>query len=109
VRSLIGDGARSATLGACDDLLVGFAVAGGVGADGDLPSGTPLAVRAIQFLLEFLVVGFFEAISAWVAFEPGERHVSCTLDAFGVERSCRTIGWGGLSLARGPWPSASSG
>jgi hypothetical protein len=66
-------------------VIVGHAVAGGVGPDGDLPPGTPLPVRATQYLLGFLIVGLLLAISSWVAFGPGERHFSTTAETpFGV-------------------------
>jgi hypothetical protein len=67
-------------------VIVGFAVAGGAGPDGDLPAGTSLAVRAIQYLLGFCIVGLLESIAAWIAFGPGERHFSSTFAwAFGVK------------------------
>jgi hypothetical protein len=67
-------------------VIVGYAVAGGVGPDGDLPAGTSLAVRAIQYLLGFCIVGLLESIAAWVAFGPGERHFSSTFTwPFGVK------------------------
>jgi hypothetical protein len=65
-------------------LIVGYAVAGGVGPDGDLPAETPLAVRATQYLLGFCIVSLMESIAVWVAFGPGERHFSSTFAwAFG--------------------------
>jgi hypothetical protein len=67
-------------------VIVGYAVAGGVGPDGDLPAGTPFAVRVTQNLLGFCIVGLMESITAWIAFGPGERHFSSTLTwAFGVK------------------------
>jgi hypothetical protein len=59
-------------------LIVGFAVASGAGPDGDLPAGTPLGVRATQYFLGFCIVGLLLAITAWIAFGPGERHFSST-------------------------------
>jgi len=60
-------------------LIVGFAVAGGTGPDGDLPTGTPFGVRLIQYLLGLGTVGSLTAIFTWVAFGPGERHFSSTV------------------------------
>ena len=66
-------------------VIVGYAVAGGVGPDGDLPAGTPFAVRLTQNLLGFCIVGLLEAIVVWIAFGPGERHFSSTFSwPFGV-------------------------
>ena len=66
-------------------VIVGYAVAGGVGPDGDLPAGTPLSVRMIQSLLGFCIVGLLESIAVWIAFGPGERHFSSTFTwPFGV-------------------------
>ena len=60
-------------------VIVGFAVAGGSGPDGDLPSGTPFSVRVVQYLLGLGIVGSLAAIFTWVAFGPGERHFSSTV------------------------------
>jgi hypothetical protein len=69
-------------------VIVGHAVAAGVGPDGDLPPGTPIAVRATQYFLGFCIVGLLLAVSAWVAFGPGERHFSTTVSSFaGTTRS----------------------
>jgi drug/metabolite transporter (DMT)-like permease len=66
-------------------VIVGFAVAGGAGPDGDLPVETPFVVRLAQYLLGFGIVGLLTAIFAWIAFGPGERHFSSTLwSAFGA-------------------------
>jgi hypothetical protein len=68
-------------------VIVGHAVAGGVGPDGDLPPGTPILVRATQYLLGFCIVGLLLAVSAWVAFGPGERNFSTTVSSFAGTRS----------------------
>jgi hypothetical protein len=60
-------------------LIVGFAVAGGSGPDGDLPAGTPFGVRLLQYLLGLGIVGSLTAIFTWIAFGPGERHFSSTV------------------------------
>jgi hypothetical protein len=79
-------------------VIVGYAVAGGVGPDGDLSPDTPLGVRALQYFLGFCIVGLLFAITAWVAFGPGERHFSSSLASpFGAtssassERTGRTV------------------
>ena len=61
-------------------VIVGYGVGDGLGPDGDLPPGTPLPVRATQYLLGFFIVGLLLAISSWVAFGPGERHFSTTAE-----------------------------
>ncbi len=68
-------------------VIVGHALAAGIGPDGDLPPGTPIAVRATQYLLGFCIVGLLLAVSAWVAFGPGERHFSTTVSSFAGTRS----------------------
>jgi len=60
-------------------IINGYAVAGGAGADGDLPRGTPFAVRLIQYLLGLGVAGLLTTIIGWVAFGPGERRFSISL------------------------------
>ena len=59
-------------------VIVGFAVAGGSGPDGDLPAGTPFSVRLIQYVLGLGAVGSMTAVFTWIAFGPGERHFSTT-------------------------------
>lgn len=54
-------------------IIVGYAVAGGVASDGDLPPGTPFAVRLVQLLLGLGIVGSLASIASWVAFGPGPR------------------------------------
>ena len=59
-------------------IIVGFAIAGGAAPDGDLPPGTPFAVRLTQYLLGLGIVGLLTAIGAWVAFGPGHRQFTIT-------------------------------
>jgi hypothetical protein len=54
-------------------LIVGYAVAGGVGPDGDLPAGTPPIVRAVQYVLGLGILIALGMIGSWVAFGPGPR------------------------------------
>jgi hypothetical protein len=60
-------------------LIVDYAIAGGVGPDGDLRPGTPFAIRLANFLLGMAIVGCMTAIFGWVAFGPGPRQFSSTL------------------------------
>jgi hypothetical protein len=60
-------------------VIVGFAVAGGTGPDGDLPSGTPFTVRLTQYFLGLGTVGSMTAVFTWIAFGPGERNFSTTV------------------------------
>jgi hypothetical protein len=60
-------------------VIVGFAVAGGTGPDGDLRAGTPFSVRLTQYCLGLGTVGFMTAVFTWIAFGPGERHFSTSV------------------------------
>jgi hypothetical protein len=59
-------------------LIIGFAVAGGAGPDGDLPPGTPWGIRLTQYLLGLGSVGAMAAIASWVAFGSGRRAFTAT-------------------------------
>src|SRR5438046_91633 len=52
-------------------VIVGFAVAGGSGPDGDLPPGTPFSVRLTQYFLGLGTLGSMTAVVTWIAFGPG--------------------------------------
>jgi hypothetical protein len=58
--------------------IVGFAVAGGPGPDGDLRAGTPFAVRLVQYFLGLGIVGMMTAICSWIAFGRGHRQFSAS-------------------------------
>jgi hypothetical protein len=60
-------------------VIVGFAVAGGTGPDGDLQQGTPFTIRVIQYLLGLGMVGMMTAVCSWIAFGPGHRHFATTI------------------------------
>jgi hypothetical protein len=60
-------------------LIVGYAVAGAVGPDGDLPDGTPFGIRLAQYLLGLGVTSSMAAIFSWIAFGPGPRRFSMTV------------------------------
>jgi len=60
-------------------LILDFAIVGGTGPDGDLPAGTPLAIRLVQYLLGLGVVAMLTAICTWIAIGRGHRHFSTTI------------------------------
>jgi hypothetical protein len=55
-------------------VIVGYGVAGGMGPDGDLPPGTPLAVRIVQSALGLGAAAMLASIASWIAFGSGARH-----------------------------------
>ena len=68
-------------------IINGYAVAGGVQADGNLSDSAPLIVRVTQFLLGVAIIGLMFAVFAWVAFGPGERHFSSSVSISGFSTS----------------------
>ncbi len=60
-------------------VIVGFAVAGGTGPDGDLPPGTPFAIRLVQYLLGVGIVGMLTAICTWISIGRGHRQFSTSI------------------------------
>jgi hypothetical protein len=73
-------------------IIVGYAVAGGAGPDGDLPAGTPRWVRLTQFLLGLGIISSLAAIATWIAFGPGPRAFSVTLPFVGRGPGDETVG-----------------
>lgn len=77
-------------------LIVGYGIARGVGPDGDLAPGTPLAVRVVQWLLALGITASLGAIVTWVAFGPGTRHFSGSIGigpiAIGGRQAGETFG-----------------
>jgi hypothetical protein len=73
-------------------VMIGYAVAGGVGPDGDLPPGTPLSIRIVQYTLGLGIVGCMAAITSWVAFGPGERTFTATGPFLGRSATSETTG-----------------
>jgi hypothetical protein len=55
-------------------IIVGYGIAGGVGADGDLPPDTPRGVRLVQTVLGLAITALLASIASWVAFGTGSRH-----------------------------------
>jgi hypothetical protein len=60
-------------------VILDFAIAGGVGPDGDFRPGTSTSVRVGNFMLGMTIVGLITAVFGWVAFGSGTRHFSSTV------------------------------
>ena len=73
-------------------MIVGYAVAGGAGPDGDLPAGTPRWVRITQTLLGVGIIGALGAVGSWIAFGPGPRAFTVTLPGVGRGPGDETVG-----------------
>jgi hypothetical protein len=71
---------------------VGYALAGGVGPDGDLPAGTPRWIRVTQYLLGLGIISSLAAIATWIAFGPGPRAFTVTLPFVGRGPGDETVG-----------------
>ena len=73
-------------------MIVGYAVAGGAGPDGDLLPGTPRAVRLTQYLLGLGIIGCLATIFTWIAFGPGPRAFTVTLPFVGRGPGSESVG-----------------
>lgn len=60
-------------------LILDYAIAGGVGPDGDLRQGAPFAIRVANLVIGMAIVGLMTAIFGWVAFGSGPRRFSTTM------------------------------
>ena len=60
-------------------IALDYGIAGGVGPDGDLPQGTPMAVRIGNLIFGGGIVGLMTSVFGWVAFGSGPRHFSSTV------------------------------
>jgi hypothetical protein len=88
-------------------IILDYAIAGGVGPDGELVPGTPLSVRIANLLFGLAIVGCLTALFGWVAFGPGPRHFSSSLSlpfisagwASGDTTGCIAFGAGTVLLA----------
>lgn len=60
-------------------IVLDYAVAGGVGPDGDVKPGTPFAIRVANLLLGMTILGLLIAVFGWVSFGSGPRRFSSTL------------------------------
>jgi hypothetical protein len=59
-------------------IIVGYGLAG-ASADGQLPPGTPVAVRVIQLALGLGLLATMTVVAGWIAFAPGEQRFGGTL------------------------------
>lgn len=73
-------------------VIVGYAVAGGAGPDGDLLPGTPWSVRLMQSLLGLGIMGCLATIFTWIAFGPGPRAFTVFLPFVGRGPGSETTG-----------------
>src|SRR5258708_33541973 len=73
-------------------LIVGFALAGGAGPDGDSPADTPLWIYLTQQLLGLGIVGSMGAISSWVSFGSGPRAFTTTSSFSGARPASEVVG-----------------
>ncbi len=60
-------------------IVVDYGLADGMGPDGDLKEGTPLAVRVANFVLGLAIIGLMTAVAGWIGFGPGHREFTSTL------------------------------
>ena len=60
-------------------VIVDFAIADGVGPDGDFKPGTPTIIRAANLVLGLAIIGLMAAITGWIAFGSGPREFTSTL------------------------------
>src|SRR5712664_290622 len=70
-------------------LIVGYGIAGGVGADGDVPPGTPFRVRLVQYSLGIGIIAMMASIATWISFGPGTRQFSGGVSAASVSAGPR--------------------
>ena len=57
-------------------IIVGYGIAGGAMANGDLPPGTPRSVRLVQSALGLGITVLLASIASWIAFGAGPRRFS---------------------------------
>ena len=60
-------------------IIVDYAMAGPLQADGSLPESAPLFLRVTQYVLGLAIVGLMFAVFAWIAFGPGQRQFSSSI------------------------------
>lgn len=73
-------------------LIVGFALAGSAGPDGDLPPDTPRWIYLMQHLLGLGIVGSMGAIVSWVSFGSGPREFTGTTSFTGTHSVSEIVG-----------------
>jgi hypothetical protein len=52
---------------------------GGANANGELPADAPRWMRAAQGLIVLAIFVAFALMASWIAFAPGERHITATI------------------------------
>jgi hypothetical protein len=73
-------------------LVVIYAIGRASPATGDLPPGTPFAVRVSQYALGLAITALLGVIASWVAFGPGPRTFSATIPIIGGSQPGETGG-----------------
>jgi hypothetical protein len=73
-------------------LIVGYAVAGASGPDGDLPRDTPRLVYVTQKLLGLGIVGCLGIVFTWVSFGSGPRAFTVTGPFLASQNGGATVG-----------------
>ena len=76
-------------------VINGYVFGGGPTADGDLPADTPFGILLLQYVLGLSMVGLMTAISGWIAFGPGDRQFSTSIDMPFVSRQSHSSGLAG--------------
>ena len=76
-------------------VINGYAIMGGLQANGEMPPDAPFSAQVAQYLLGVSIVGLMFAIFAWVAFGAGERHFSSTVSVPGLAVGHRSSERGG--------------
>jgi hypothetical protein len=71
-------------------VINGYAIAGGVGPDGNLLPDTPFPVVLMQHVLGLGIMALLTTMAGWIAFGPGERHFSMTIALPFVARSSQS-------------------
>ncbi len=67
-------------------LMIG-AAAPAVAQDGSLPESAPWILRLLQYALGLLIVAGLATVGSWIAFGPGERHITSTTSFLGMTKS----------------------
>jgi hypothetical protein len=60
-------------------VINGYAIAGGVGPDGNLVPDTPFLIILTQHVLGLGIMLLMTTMTGWIAFGPGERHFSMAI------------------------------
>lgn len=76
-------------------VINGYAIGGGITPDGNLPANTPFGVLLVQYILGLSIVALMTAIGGWIAFGPGDRQFSTSIDLPFVSRQSSGSGLSG--------------